>query len=1115
MSTLKIITVNVRGLRDRTKRATVFAHLASIKFSLCLLQEVHLKDDNDVSLFSREWVKGDSRWSIGGVHSTGVGVLCGDGETRIVGSFSVVQGRVLVLDIEWRGRSLRVVNVYANVESKRRNELFENLDTVFMTNSQVILGGDFNTSREGNAASTALATLITRYQLVDAYRKVYPGDPGFTWTNSRGAASRIDYVFCPAQLMVTSAHISPVFYTDHNMLTVEVNLMVAPFGKGYWKLNNQILADIQFRASFRCFFRGCKELASFYPEVTEWWESTKERIKHFIQKYTREKKRKEFKEYYQVQREVEKMFVRGNINNTIDYEELKHLQYKQQLFFQKRAEAFKFRSLKEKWEKEERCSAYFFKHTKSKAVKRCISSLLDGGGEEVRDTKGMLGIATAHFSEFFCEGEVDREGGTNMLSNIDHVVPTDMKELLEREVGMDEVYRALTSMKDGKVPGIDGLTKEFYFVFWDILGTVLLELFRFICEKGQMGKSMCEGVISLLHKKGDKRVLSNYRPLTMLCVDYKIFSKVLTTRLGSALPHIIGADQTCSVAGRQISFNTQLHRDVQAYARERNLSFILLSLDQEKAFDRVNHVFMFRILEKFGYGKRFLSWLNILYNNAGSRVNVNGHLGEIFKQARGVRQGCPCSALLYVAFIEVLACAIRKNKNIRGVMLPGGESLTMSLYADDTVLYLENDWSLKEAMTVIDAFSCASGAKVNKGKSQVKYVGKWSDRGEAPCDLALCRGPITILGISYGNNDDAATNWETRLTKVTAKLNLWGLRRLTVSGKVLAIKADILPSLLHLALVFPMPALIGLKLHKAMFGFVWGGYEYLKRDLMYQPVERGGRDLPNLVLKLRVLFYTCICKLLVSPCKHKCQALLKFWLMIPLRPAVGVWDNLFPKAEQTPTYLTTMVRWAKKHRECMDKEFALEHKKLYVKLVEKMDPKESRHMPREVWKRVQDKELENRLKDFNWLALHKRLAVRNTLYNHGLTANKWCPRADCNGVETIEHVLWECLFAQQVWRELVKMFSVLKGISWIKTQEMGFNLEKGQLGKVILLVSIIRAKLWEVRCSEVNSNTRWTVAGVVKNVKGNLQKQFRLEVDKWGVDSIKSKWKALYTNIDG
>ena len=79
---------------------------------------------------------------------------------------------------------------------------------------------------------------------------------------------------------------------------------------------------------------------------------------------------------------------------------------------------------------------------------------------------------------------------------------------------------------------------------------------------------------------------------------------------------------------------------------------------------------------------------------------------------------------------------------------------------------------------------------------------------------------------------------------------------------------------------------------------------------------------------------------------------------------------------------------------------------------------------------------------------------------------------------------------------------------------MGFNLEKGQLGKVILLVSIIRAKMWEVRCSEVNSNTKWTVAGVVRNVKGNLQKQFRLEVDKWGVDSIKSKWKALYTNID-
>lgn len=82
--------------------------------------------------------------------------------------------------------------------------------------------------------------------------------------------------------------------------------------------------------------------------------------------------------------------------------------------------------------------------------------------------------------------------------------------------------------------------------------------------------------------------------------------------------------------------------------------------------------------------------MKILYTEVGSRVNVNGNLGELFQQTRGVRQGCPASAPLYVVFIEILACAITKNAYIRGIQLPGGESLTISQFADDTVLYLEN-----------------------------------------------------------------------------------------------------------------------------------------------------------------------------------------------------------------------------------------------------------------------------------------------------------------------------------------------------------------------------------------------------------------------------------------
>lgn len=1102
----------MRGLRNASKRAVVFSHLSSVDFSLCLLQEVHLKTVEDVKGFTKEWVKGDSRWSIGGVHSSGVGTLSGNVEVKIVGSFSVIQGRVLVTDVDWKGKSLRVVNIYAHAAPKERNELFLKLDTVFMTNRHVIVGGDFNSPSEGKNMGVNFHSLVKKYSLVDSFRSFNSDDPGFTWGNSRGARSRIDYIFCPLDFQVFEAQVSPVFYSDHNMLSVVLNLKVTCFGKGYWKLNNSILGARQFRVGFRSFFKECIKMKMFYGNVSGWWESTKVRIKHYIQVYSKESRKAEFKEYYQLQKSIENLMAQQNTGERIDEELLKRWQNEQRLFFHKRAEAYKFRSLDEKWEKDEKCSSYFFKQSKVRAKRRRIASLLNERGEEIDDPEGLVEIASGNYSKFFSAEIVDYSKGSLLLNNVDSSIPDYLKLELDKDIQLEEILKALQSLKKGKVPGVDGLTKEFYLVFWEDIGPQLLDLFTFICTSGIMGSTMREGVISLLYKKGDVRDISNYRPLTMLCTDYKIFSKILTNRLVSALEFIIGLDQTCAVQGRQIQWNLQMHRDVLAYSEDRNFPLIVLSLDQEKAFDRVNHKFLFRILERFGFGKRFRSWLKILYTEVGSRVNVNGNMGVLFKQTRGVRQGCPASAPLYVVFIEILACAIRKNAKIRGLPLPGGETLVISQFADDTVLYLENDFCLKEAINVIEVFSSASGSRINKGKSLIKYLGRWKDRNDKPYGLALCPGPMTLLGISFGNKDDVESNWEVRLAKVLSKLNMWKLRKLSFSGKVLAIKADILPALLHVACVFPMTAMICLKLQRMLFNFMWGGYEYIKREIMYQPIERGGKDMPNVRLKLNVIFFSNICKITMSPPKHKCHSLMKFWLAMHLRPLGVAWDNRSPKAEVMPLYYKGIISWAKKYKECWDSHLVLNHRKLYEELMARFNPRETVHIPSEVWKRTQFKQLDNQLKDFNWLVLHRRLAVRNTLFNHGLTRSKYCPREGCLGKETVEHALFECFFAQQIWEGLGKKFVSLRDMTWEGVLYMEFNMEREKLHKVVLLVSIVKYKLWEVRCDGLNGGSKWSVLGTIKSIEDSIERRYQLEIRKWGIDSIKDRWKMIYGN---
>uniref|UniRef100_A0A8C7I3E1 Reverse transcriptase domain-containing protein n=1 Tax=Oncorhynchus kisutch TaxID=8019 RepID=A0A8C7I3E1_ONCKI len=187
------------------------------------------------------------------------------------------------------------------------------------------------------------------------------------------------------------------------------------------------------------------------------------------------------------------------------------------------------------------------------------------------------------------------------------------------------------------------------------------------------------------------------------------------------------------------------------------------------------------------------------------------------------------SALLYVLYIEPFVCAIRTNYNIKGIILPGGDMLKISHYADDTVLYLQDDLSLKESVKVIDEFSVASGSKINKNKTEIKPLGQWKWTTDQLCGL-------TVYDMF---------NWKEKLLSLNKRLGLWKVRRLSFSGKVLVLKADILPSLLHLAYVFPLPVSLRKTFIQVLFNFCWGGYEYIRRDRMYQPIEAGGRDFPH------------------------------------------------------------------------------------------------------------------------------------------------------------------------------------------------------------------------------------------------------------------------------
>ncbi|KAJ8391034.1 hypothetical protein AAFF_G00096550 [Aldrovandia affinis] len=503
-----------------------------------------------------------------------------------------------------------------------------------------------------------------------------------------------------------------------------------------------------------------------------------------------------------------------------------------------RAKALAFQAWLRELEEGERPTAYFFQAARARRGASAIAGLRRVDGT-LAEGQAMLAVAESCHAELFSRRACDPAAEARLLACVSARLGAEEAQAMEADVTLEEVREALMGLRDGRAPGHDGLPKECYVAFWHLLGPDLLEVYRTLLKGGALSASMQKGVLVLLHKGGDRAELGNWRPLTLLTTDYKVLAKVATARLRRVMGGLVSQDQTCGVPGRSCSWNLILLRDVLDWVDERNLPLALVSIDQEKAFDRVQHGFLFGVLGRMGFGPRFIGWVRTLYAGAYSCVQVNGFLSGAVEQAGGVRQGCPLSPLLYVLFMEPFAELVRRDPGVDGVRLPGaaGEVLKIQQYVDDTTLFV------------------------------------------SACPVAGSHpGPDRPLGRGTGS-------------------------RLSLTGKVIVVRSVLLPLLLHLAYVFPVPARAKLALTRAVFRFLWGGrYEYVSRELMYAPVAGGGRGVPRVPLKLDVLYASFASKTVLERAPHKCFFLARFYLAGFFRHLV-VLSHVAPRADvRSPAY---------------------------------------------------------------------------------------------------------------------------------------------------------------------------------------------------------------------
>ena len=351
------------------------------------------------------------------------------------------------------------------------------------------------------------------------------------------------------------------------------------------------------------------------------------------------------------------------------------------------------------------------------------------------------------------------------------------------------------------------------------------------------------GFITLIYKKGPKTKISNYRPISLLNYDLKIFTKCLTNRLKPFMTNLSHENQYAK-PGKHIFSIANLLRDLWWDASDSKIDAYFVSLDFKKAFDSIDQRWLSRVLQKMNFPTKFIRTINSLNKDANVRVLVNGFRTKPVPINKGVRQGDPLSLYLFLLAVEPLVATINNDMRIEGLGKGRKRNVKCPSYADDLTLTLVGSPSVCLAFEIIERFSEATGLKLNMEKTQGMMVRSSCTDNRLP-PINWQNQSIKILGFQIGNVNPRAI-WHDSLEGLRKQKLLVNVPFQTWQAKSLLAKSKLLPQITYNAHTYPLDTTSKKLIETEFLNYLTNNSTIsLSMRSLQRPTNDGGIKFPN------------------------------------------------------------------------------------------------------------------------------------------------------------------------------------------------------------------------------------------------------------------------------